>query len=484
MKKINKIKGLIIAAGIMAATTSNAQFIEDALRFSNPNGYPSARAAGLGISYMGVVDDYSALYYNPAGLNLIPKTEISAGMDFMVNTTDSKAFNSLTSFRSNKENLNNLGVAVSFPYGEKMDKRGSIAIGYYKESNYAQDIKTDWLNPLTSYISSLDPAIAYHIYLTGTDNAAAPKYDSLHQKSEIYQSGGINNFSGGAAFEINNNVSLGFSIAGKWGSYDYTREITETDDLNRYQTTNQTNQTVDIYQVKGKEILSQSISGISGSVGLLGKVGKNIRMSVGVKFPTYYEIDEKSQLTVSAIYDNGDKPNPYTSPEMSISYKVKTPFVYSGGLSFYAKGLVFSAGIEYKDASQLEYSDVSEGDDEESAAAAKNYRDYLNHQIKSEIVGQVTWGFGAEYELPMLPLSVRASYTSTTSPYSMDVSGANRKTFALGAGYSIDSGIRLDFVMLFGDYTEYRTNYGSDISSRYTVNIKPVNIGLNCTMRF
>lgn len=483
MRSINKIKSMIIAAGLLFASTSNAQYIEDAIRFSNTNGYPTARSAGLGISYMGVVDDYSALFFNPAGLTLIPKTEISGGLDFLVNSTESKGFNSPTSFSSNNGSFNNLGVAVSFPYGEKMDKRGSIAIGYYKESNYTQDIKTDWLNPVSSYISSLDPLIANHVYLSKDSNTCAPKLDSMRQKSEIYQSGGMNNFSGGVAFEINNNVSLGFSIAGKWGSYDYTREITETDELKRYQTYDLANQSFDIYQVKGKEVLSQSISGISGSIGLLGKIGKNIRMSVGVKFPSYYEVDEKSTLDVSAIFDNNFKPNPYTSPEMNISYKVKTPFSYSGGLSFYAKGLVFSAGVEYKDASQLEYSDVSEGDDEQTAYAARNYRDNLNHLIKSELVGQVTWGFGAEYEIPLMPLTVRASYTSTTSPYSLDVSGANHKTFALGAGYSIDKGTRLDFVMMYSNYTEYRTNYGSDISSRYTVNIKPINIGLNFTMR-
>ncbi len=485
MKVSNKIKSLFIGLAVIAIVPSaKAQYIEDAVRFSNSNGYPTARTAGLGISYIGLVDDFGAIYYNPAGLALIPKTEITAGLDFLVNSTVSKDFNINTKFRSNDENLNNLGIVSPFSFGDNQDKRGAIAIGYFKESNYTQDIKSDWFNPNSSYAASLDPAVAYHVWLSRNSISKTNPIDSMQQHNEIYQSGGMHNFTGAVAFDINKNVSLGFSIVGKWGTYDYTREITETDTYNAQSIRDDANYaTTDLNELTAKESLTQKIHGISGSVGLLGKIGNNIRLSIAVKFPTYFEIDETSKLQVGTKFDDGYKPNDYISPDINISYKIRTPFVYNGGISFYANGLTFSAGLEYKDASQLEYTDVSLGDDATSNNTATTYRDNLNQLITSEIVGQVTWGFGAEYNLPLLPLAVRASYTSTTSPYALDVSGANKTTLALGAGYSISKGVRLDFVMMFGDYTEFRTNYGSDISSRYTVNIKPTNIGLNLTMR-
>ncbi len=232
-----------------------------------------------------------------------------------------------------------------------------------------------------------------------------------------------------------------------------------------------------------KERYSQDISGISGSIGMLGKIGKNVRISVGIKFPTYFEVKESYSLEVQSEFDDGFKPAPYTSGNLSVSYKVRTPFAYSGGLSFYAEGLVFTAGIEYRDVTQLEYSDVSLTDSEKENQASINNKDLLNKLIVSQLVGQVSWGFGLEYNLPILPMAVRASYSSTTSPYSVDVSGANVRTFSLGAGFSFAQGFRLDAVMSFKEFSEFRTNYSNDIDSRYILTSNPMNIGLSLTMR-
>ncbi|MDD3125545.1 MAG: hypothetical protein PHV24_06980, partial [Candidatus Kapabacteria bacterium] len=156
----------------------------------------------------------------------------------------------------------------------------------------------------------------------------------------------------------------------------------------------------------------------------------------------------------------------------------------NAGVSFYAAGLVFTTGIEYTDASQVEFSDASFSNDPEDQTISQMNIDAVNRLIISELVGQVTWGFGAEYSFPLIPVSLRASYTSTTSPYDDDVTGADKKVIAVGAGVSVTPGVRIDAAARFSKYTEFRTLYGNDINSRYTIDSKPTEIIVNLTVRF
>lgn len=485
----NAVCGMsLLSIAALTSPIAKAQFIEDALRYTKPNGYPTARSAALGISYIGVVDDISAMYYNPAGLTLIPKTEFSMGMNFTMNKNEALGFDKVTNFKSNNENFNNIGIVSPFVYGESQDKRGAIGLSYHLENNFNQDFETYWFNTkstMSNYLATNYPEIAYHVFLIPeVNNPETPIKDSLEQKSSVIQSGGIHNITGAASFEVNPNFSIGFSIVGKWGSYQYDRIFTESDLLYKYEVDKPDYSDLNFKSLTVNEGIRQDISGISGSLGILGKVGKNVRISAAVKFPTYYEITENYSLRVQSKWDNGDMPNPYTSPEGSVTYKVRTPFVYDAGLSFYAAGLVFTTGIEYTDASQLEFTDASLSTNTEDDGSSVANMNAVNRLIVKELVGQVTWGFGAEYSFPMIPVSVRASYTSTTSPYHLDVSGADRKTFAFGGGVGIAKGVRIDASARFSDYTEFRTLYGNDINSRYSLTTNPVDLAVNLTVRF
>jgi long-subunit fatty acid transport protein len=66
-----------------------------------------ARALGMGGAYTGIANDYSAIFYNPAGLGQIKRMEFNLGFDFYqynsnaayLNTTQ-KAMNSRTAIQS------------------------------------------------------------------------------------------------------------------------------------------------------------------------------------------------------------------------------------------------------------------------------------------------------------------------------------------------------------------------------------------------
>lgn len=125
----------------------SAQFIEDALRFARMDGFPTPRAGALGIGYAGIADDFAALYYNPAGLVLIPSSvELSGGLLFAHNTSRTEFLGTTpVTSASNSTALSHLGAAATQRWNRKT--RIGLAIGYILENDYELTLRYDGFNP-------------------------------------------------------------------------------------------------------------------------------------------------------------------------------------------------------------------------------------------------------------------------------------------------------------------------------------------------
>jgi long-subunit fatty acid transport protein len=474
MKKIVTI----VTALLITCTFSHAQFIEDALRLNRSDGMITPRVANMGVAYHGMVDDIGALLYNPAGIGIIGKNEFSFGMGFRVNNTETDFLKSLTPEDTRDEFITNLGIVSPFKTG---NNSAAIGIGYFLESNYDYVYDFDGFNQSYSRIQhdiddGKDKKLAnkdhYLTKLFLADSLlTAPVYDSLQQTGRITESGGLHNISGALAYNINKNVSLGISLIGKWGSFDYERQYSEIDVHNRYNTYIENDwTTTDLKSFNIDEKFTQEISGISGAIGVVGRLEDFMRISASIRFPTYYEVTEEFSNIATSNFDNGDSFTDSLGGETS--YNVTTPFVYSAGVSVNAAGLTFSAGVEYSDASQIEFNDATETVME------------LNKTILRELVGQTTWGFGVEYDLPWLPMVVRSSFSSTTSPYSQDIPNANYTRFAIGGGVYLSKSVRLDGTFQWTDVSEELSNYKSGNGAKYILKRSPTNIGFQITYRY
>jgi hypothetical protein len=69
-----------------------AQFKEDALRLGIQGFGVGARALGMGNAYTGVASDYSAVFWNPAGLAQAQYGEFSFGLSYLSNNDNSTFF--------------------------------------------------------------------------------------------------------------------------------------------------------------------------------------------------------------------------------------------------------------------------------------------------------------------------------------------------------------------------------------------------------
>ncbi|MFC1620581.1 OmpP1/FadL family transporter [Candidatus Neomarinimicrobiota bacterium] len=103
----------------------SAQIAWDAARPFVGLGGPGARANGLGQAFTGVADDATALFYNPAGLAHLTRTEFDIGFDHLSVTTDVREASASQSATITATRLNN--AAFTFPIE---DAKMTAAVGY------------------------------------------------------------------------------------------------------------------------------------------------------------------------------------------------------------------------------------------------------------------------------------------------------------------------------------------------------------------
>ena len=81
MKKLQKII-LVLAVSLFLSVNVYSQNFNDALRLSEPGIISGARSLAMGNAYVALSNDFSSSLFNPAGLGLIKKSDLSLGMNY------------------------------------------------------------------------------------------------------------------------------------------------------------------------------------------------------------------------------------------------------------------------------------------------------------------------------------------------------------------------------------------------------------------
>ena len=102
----------------------------------------SARATGLGVSYLAVADDASAIYWNPGALGMMRHISIAGGVKFggdIASLEESSNSTSITTevdaTNSPKFGLNHVSIAVPIPFNDYSDFYVVPAFSYHAASN-------------------------------------------------------------------------------------------------------------------------------------------------------------------------------------------------------------------------------------------------------------------------------------------------------------------------------------------------------------
>jgi long-subunit fatty acid transport protein len=437
-----------------------AQNVNDAVRLAQPGLGMSARALGMGNSYVGLSDDASAAYFNPAGLGLLRKMEIAGGINYNKINNSATFQGASTDYSNSNTDLDQISFAFPFP-----TLRGSLVFGmsYHKTKDFNGALSFNGYNKNSSMIQYLlqnSSTIPYDLYLADKDYNSAIG-GGLNQSGTILQSGTIDNYTFSGAMEINRNLFLGANIDIISGKYENSREYYEDDSYNLYQGLTDPNSAIskDFRTFYLNDIINWDLSGYDLKLGLLYQFQDFARFGATIQFPKTYKVKEDYKVAGSSDFSAASVQLDDGKYSDKVEYTIVTPYEFSGGVAINYRGFIFSGQITYIDYTQTQFEDPTGISDSYIAGLNKNIKDQLN--------SVVNYNLGLEYTFSDLGLRIRGGYFVQPSPYKGDPSDYNKKYVTGGFGFLVEDAISIDFAYLHGFWKDYGDNYGTNLSRTY-----------------
>ena len=421
----------IIAILLTGLITAYGQSATEALKLtSNPEGI-GVRAMGMGNAYSAVADDYSALYWNPAGLGQLKKTSFSVALshDIYGQNTDYLSRNLFSNQRTTR--LNSIGLAYPFDVA-----RGSfvLAFGYQVLKGF------DDFNKFSAY-NTQSNGIGFDY---GDDGFYS--FDrNVQQDYVISREGRLEAWSFGGALALSPRFTAGASISFYGGKGDYTLNYTQTDINNLYQLTDTQ---LDFYAYDYKQNLRQDYNGTEVKLSGMFDLSSHLKLATVITFPVAITINEDWSENDALTYDDPSVPvDEYDLGSYNFDYVVRTPYQFNLGLSFTSDVLVLSGSVDYADWSQLRY-DVPDGRD------AAEYNDLLleNDRIREDFQPVLSYSGGGELALANRTLFLRGGYRYVpTADKTLD-KDYDRIYYSAGLGFAVDRNTMLNAAYSVGTW--------------------------------
>jgi long-subunit fatty acid transport protein len=449
----------------------------------------------MGNTVVGIADDFTALFGNPAGLSQQKSFEFSAGLSRLGFNNDVTFFGKKLTDDNNAINLNNLGIV--YPIATI---RGGLtfAFGFGRVANYTSIAQFDGFNPSSSVIQSLTPQKNIYYYsdrdwMDFLDNNApynlklADRYydttsfvdilfplinKNVQQTGTIREDGGLNHWSFGGAIDIARDLSMGVSLNFASGTYSYDRTYVESDPQNLHNV-HQYLVTTDMKDFTWQSSIKSELSGFNALFGFMYRKPGKLRVGATVRTPTTYEISENFTNDYQSRFDNGDMFQHSTGG--STNYKVVTPLVLSCGMSVQLIDWILLAGdAEYTDWTQMEFDTENPDLIQENRNIKKWMRD--------------TWNLrgGVEVSLLDFGLKLRGGVEWKPSPWEGDPSNYDQLLYTGGIGYSIDESSTINASFGLGTWKTFRDNYywGDTPASRTRESVTTQVINITFSHRF
>ncbi|MBU0473470.1 MAG: hypothetical protein KKF62_04850 [Bacteroidetes bacterium] len=450
---------IFIFSGLIKSQNEN-----DAVRLAVPGIISSARALGMGNSYQTRSGDYSALFFNPAGLALSKKSQLTGSFYHRSYGNTSDFFGEENASDNSSTKFSQLGYLYKAP-----TTRGSLVygFGYQKDKDFTSSLNFNGFNPnRNSMIQDLTNRNDDVPYLLGLSYPLWDANDNyikdetiidgqLNQSGTTLEDGGINRYSVGAGIEFAKNVYFGGSLNYLSGTYSNNREYYE-DDFNRVYT-----QPTDINDPNTKnfqtfyfnDAISWDINAWEFRFGFIMDWMDFIQVGASTKLPTTFVIRENYYLKAYSKF-NDNYFIDLNPSESLINYEITTPFEFSLGGSINLHIININAQATFIDYSQMEFS----GDIEQSIIKDNN------RVINDNFRAALNYNLGAELRVPNTGICARAGLMYYESPYKDDPTSFDRVYLNAGAGIEVNESIKFDLAYSYGFWDTYSDNYGSDLS--------------------
>jgi len=368
-----------------------------------------ARALGMGGAFIATADDFTATYWNPAGLSHIRKTQLFGALSNEQIEAEMRYFGTSSSSKISNANLNSLGVVFPVPI---YPSRIVLALGLNRTQSFDSRISIEGFEP--------------NFY-----DEEFGEMGLLVDETTI-NSGGIYSWVASGAIDLSPNFSIGASISGKSGSSFYDLYL-EAEDIEGLHT--------DIDTLIYDDLIDREYHGFSGKIGGLLKVDKYIRLGMVIDFPKTLIVEEDWVMGGEDIYDNGT--TDWYEESGYFSYEIYLPFQFGGGIALCLPRTIISADVEYTDWTQTRYSEPP-SEDLSNRDFIEKYRSTLGFRV------------GGEFSIPVLNVKVRGGFLSKPLPYKpeyIDIE-TDRYYLTLGLGTMIERVFDIDVAYMKGLWEE------------------------------
>ncbi|MBN2366671.1 MAG: hypothetical protein EH225_12260 [Calditrichaeota bacterium] len=410
--------------------TGWSQSAVDAIRImDNQIGF-GARAMGMGGAYTGIADDYSAVFWNPAGLAQIPKMEFWMGISHLHFSNESNLNGSIIDASLNATKFNSLGMVFPIP-----TYRGSLvfALGYQKVKDF------EYIN---DYFGVSDRG-ELELFDVDPNDPDQPYYFSgqeVQKEGLATDEGNMSQYTFSGAIDVAPNISVGASIFYWKGRSDYTEDFRQLDIYDNFIFF-----PADFDEYVDNSYITDRYSSFGLKLSSLFRLGKDARVGIGMHIPQTFNIKEEWGYNSTVYFDNGDFLDYADDDEFE--YEVQIPFRFQAGGSVALGNILGAANLEYIDWTQFEFQ-TSEFR-QENIDIRRNYR------------GTLMWNVGAEIGIPLMASQIRAGFMYKPSPLADAQSEFNRKYITVGYGLLYGRIVKVDLAYMYGFWKQIT---GSDIS--------------------
>lgn len=471
--------------GILCSVISFAQNDIDAMRYSQITFGGTARFASMGGSMSALGGDFSTLSFNPAGIAVYKKTELSITPSIFSQTTSSSYNDKNSSDRKLNFNLGNIGIVTTFKVRDTTTGWSTLnfGFGYNRTNNFHNrtdargfNTKSSLLDVYVANANGYSPesfdgfstGLAWTTYLINPDTSSPSNYYNhvitnygQFQKKSTETKGSMGeivfSFGGNYKEKLLVGATLGI-VRAKYDEEIIYEEIDDKDTISGFKS------------FKYVQNLNTEGTGINFKVGAIVRVtdwlrlGAAIHTPTGIKFADNYSSYMQSDLDSNITYADSSK-------EGSFNYSIVTPFRVIGSAGFIINkiGLI---NIEYE---YLDYSSAQ-------LYSHPNVFGDVNTAIRSKYTSTGNLRIGGEVRFD--PIALRIGYALYGSPFKTgDNRDALRSSYSAGIGYRVNN-FFIDFAYVRTMYTEKNYFYDPSLVNPVKNNYKASSFMLTLGVRF
>ena len=406
MKRAVYLTFICLFATALFATISTAQVEEMAIGKTFGVG---ARTMGMGGASLGLADDFTALYWNPAGMAQIQKFEMFSSLSHNTAIADTYFTGDAVKTATSRSQMRLNSIGFVYPF---QARRGgwAIAFGYNRQQNFD-----------------------YQTAIQGIDPSSGTEFSGLAVNEINVNSGGIGIWSFGTSVYVSKRILIG-------GSLDFW----QGDSLNELDTTATDIVDIDseLARFRYDDEIDREYSGVGGRIGLLAHLTDAISLGVTIVSPVELGVDEQWYESTVAVYDDGEETRSAVSDVQA--FNIERPFEIGVGaaVKLFNKQLILAGDVQLTDWTQTRYNPAPADD-----IAYDNFEEFYETTLQARL--------GAEYQIPIIATHIRLGYLRDPIPFRYTQVDTH-DFLTTGVGKIFEDSLKLDVTYVLGGWAQQR----------------------------